>query len=175
MKLKNWCLLVSAGLLILILFLRVHIGGIECGNGAKYVWQIQILSKFLSLYIKMNNKYPQSFKDFVPEQSMTMLPDIDQFCYLYPEKGKIKKGTVLIYMKKPSWHFHTLSFGQLRIPCVLMNNDEITVSFLEAPRNRYNGKLRKIFFWYFLFYPFTGPEDITPAEVQQLARNKMIK
>ncbi|MGB9641952.1 MAG: hypothetical protein ACP5JO_01340 [Candidatus Ratteibacteria bacterium] len=91
MKLKNRCLLASAVFLIFILFLRMQIGGIECENGAKYVCQIHTLSQLLSLYIKMNHKPPQSFEDFVPKELMTTLPDIGQFRYLHPGKGKIKK------------------------------------------------------------------------------------
>ena len=166
----------GAGLLclaavLMLNFARVQIGGRECDRQARIAREMVTMADFLVCFRKAHGRYPATSEQLQAKQWLPLIPHHwhQHYRYVPPSIDPVPAGTVLFFQRRPSWHFHGLAFGQLRVFCVIEEDGQPVQSWFCVPRNRYNGSLRKIFFWYFLFHPFTGPGEITPEEAQKYA------
>jgi|GEM_PF-2445281 len=159
--------------------LRALIGGKECDRGVMYFSDLKMLGISLNMYqCDYQDFYSASFSqlyqdnDAVNSSELTLYEAERQYRYLPPEKYPVEEGTILAYLRKPHWHFHSFEQGNFRT--FVLYEDGI-VNSITIPKNRYNSALRKIFFWYFINTPFEGPEELTPEEVQEYHKKQKIE
>lgn len=181
-KVRTWfvCLLLICGIPLWLFETtnpaRMAIGGAECiqiaHNAARDMSSFMVaLSVYQNDY---NNMVPSSFRELYQDEATTYmlyrmpLTEVEKkYRYLPPAQEPPAKETLLIYERKPAWHFHTLREGDFRVCAVSIDKKEKPVSMIiKTPKERYNGRLRKVFFWYFIGTPFKGPEELTPEEIQ---------
>lgn len=97
---------------------------------------------------------PLSFSELYQDKSaatplwpLTLAKVEKKYRYLPPTQEPPAKETLLIYERKPSWHFHTLREGEFRVYAIGIDKEEAPIFLLiRAPKERCGGVLRKVFF-----------------------------
>lgn len=156
---------------------RIAIGGKECSETVtRSDVDFHKLQFAISIYqSEYNDMVPLSFLELYQyKESAYFLKDLTlteaerRYRYLPPAKNPPEKDTLLIYERKPTWHFHTLEQGGFRVSVIHIDKEGRPAwAVIGIPKERYGEALRNIFFWYFINTPFEGPEEITPGEVKE--------